>query len=61
MALNEPKLIFDCGFEQQMSTRDIVDTTKQITRSFGINRRHSMPFVMHLCNIEQSVSKNSLF
>lgn len=40
-----------------MAARDIADTTKQIVRSFGANRRHCMPFVMHLCNLESSVGK----
>lgn len=55
MARNEPKIIVDCGFEHALTTQDILLTSKQIVRSFGENRRHCMPFVMHLCNLQPNV------
>lgn len=56
MVRNEPKLIIDCGFENDMMSREVYDTAKEIVTSFGENRQHREPFVMHLCNLNRYVS-----
>lgn len=56
MVRNEPKLIIDCGFENDMMSREVDDTAKQIEFSFAANRQHREPFVMHLCNLNRYVS-----
>lgn len=53
---NEPPLIFDCGFCEEMNKREIMTTAKQIKYSYLYNRNSLKPFVMHLCNM----NKNSL-
>lgn len=54
--LDDPPLIFDCGFCEEMSKFEIKDTARQIKYSYSENRMSVKPFVMHLCNLD----KNSL-
>lgn len=54
---NEQKLIFDCGFENEMSGREIHDIVHGLVKSFAKNRDHRAPFTMHLCNINTNVSE----
>lgn len=51
VALNKPKLIFDCGYSLQMTSRENKETAKQLTYCFGLNRSHQTPFVLHYCNM----------
>lgn len=57
---NEQKLIFDCGFENEMSGREIHDIVHGLVKSFAKNRDHRAPFTMHLCNINTNVSELAL-
>lgn len=51
MALNFPKIIFDCGYSAEMSYRENFEASKQLTRCFGSNRSHISPFVLHFANM----------
>lgn len=51
VVLDRPKLIFDCGYSHQMTSRENCETAKQLTRCFGLNRSHRTPFVLHFCNM----------
>lgn len=51
LVLDKPKLIFDCGFSHQMTSRENKETAKQLTYCFGLNRSHHTPFVLHYCNM----------
>lgn len=51
--LNKPKLIFDCGYSHEMTSRENKETAKQLTYCFGLNRSHATPFVLHFCNMNQ--------
>lgn len=52
--LSGPKLIFDCSFDATMSGLEIRSAGRQLHYCFGINRRHKMPFDLHLCNANTS-------
>lgn len=56
MLLNEPKLIFDCGFENEMTRREIENTAKQLMLCFGLNRDHRIPFDLNFCNLDPKVN-----
>lgn len=57
MLPGEQKLIFDCGFENEMSGREIHDIVQGLVKSFAKNRDHQSPFIMHFCNINTNVSR----
>lgn len=50
--VNDPKLIFDCGYSHEMSPRENLETAKQLSLCFGLNRSHRAPFVLHFSNID---------
>lgn len=52
---DEQKLIFDCGFEHEMTGREIHDIVQGLVKSFAKNRDHCSPFVMHFCKINPNV------
>lgn len=45
------KLIFDCSFEQYMTTRESTAAATQLLKCFGKNRLHKEPFDLHFCNV----------
>lgn len=51
--LNEPALVFDCGFNDIMSKYEIRDVSRQLKYAFSENRLDNRPFVMHLCNMNK--------
>lgn len=51
MILNAPKMIFDLGFDKEMSPRENLETARQLNIIIANNRRHRVPFVLHFCNI----------
>lgn len=53
MILNQPPLVFDCGFNDIMSKYEIRDAARQLKYAFSENRLASRPFVMHLCNMKK--------
>ena len=46
------KLIFDCSYEQHMSTFERRATAKQLLIGFSNNRKHKDPFDLHFCNVD---------
>ncbi|XP_055312131.1 mitochondrial ribonuclease P protein 1 homolog [Sitodiplosis mosellana] len=53
LLLNEPPLVFDCGFQDVMSKYEIRDAARQLKYAFSENRLDRRPFVMHLCNMNK--------
>lgn len=51
-ALNDPKIIFDCGYSAEMNVRENTEAVKQLTMCYGLNRSHRTPFVLHFCNMD---------
>lgn len=45
------KLVIDCGYEQNMTKRENLNTAKQLMLLFADNRVHIDPFDLHFCNI----------
>lgn len=56
MILNDSKLIFDCSFSKMMNNRENKNAAEQITRCFGLNRDHKIPFVLHLTGLDPDSS-----
>lgn len=55
MILDQQELIFDCGFENEMTSREVDQTAKELAQSFHRIRSHSTPFIMHLYNLNPTV------
>lgn len=51
VALNDPKIIFDCSFSSGMTYRENQEAAKQLTLCFGLNRSHRLPYVLHYCGM----------
>lgn len=51
--LDDPPLLFDCGFNHTMTKQETKSCAKQLGYSFKQNRLHKRPFVIHLCNIDK--------
>ncbi|CAL1680324.1 unnamed protein product [Lasius platythorax] len=49
----EPKIVFDCGYEDNMNQREIHNCAKQLTLSFASNRIHVNPMFLHFCNLKE--------
>lgn len=49
----EPKIVFDCGYEDNMNQREIHNCAKQLTLSFASNRVHVNPMFLHFCNLKE--------
>lgn len=45
----EPKLVFDCSYDQYMNPREASNAGKQLMLSFAENRFHDIPFDLHFC------------
>ncbi|EFN61159.1 RNA (guanine-9-)-methyltransferase domain-containing protein 1-like protein, mitochondrial [Camponotus floridanus] len=52
----EPKIVFDCGYEEYMSPREIHACAKQLTLSFAANRVHINPMSLYFCNMNEAGS-----
>ncbi|KAL6443378.1 hypothetical protein ACFW04_002918 [Cataglyphis niger] len=48
----EPKIVFDCGYEDSMTQREMHNCAKQLTLSFAINRLHVNPMSLYFCNMK---------
>lgn len=55
MIFDQQELIFDCGFENEMTSREVDQTAKELAKSFHQNRSHRTPFIMHLYNLNTTV------
>lgn len=54
VALNAPKLIFDCSYTQEMTFRENSEAAKQLAYCFSLNRQHRDPFTLHFCGIDRT-------
>lgn len=48
--LNNPKIIFDCSYDQFMNKTALRSLARQIVRSFSENRKNVLPFDLYLCS-----------
>lgn len=48
------QLIFDCGYEGNMTHHEIKNTANQLCYAFGRNRDHRRPFYFYFSNINQN-------
>lgn len=46
-------MVFDLGFDNQMTPRENIEASRQLVRIMSNNRNHRLPFVMHFCNAYQ--------
>lgn len=46
----EPKVVFDCGYESDMTEREIHNCAKQLSLAFASNRGHCDPMYFYFCN-----------
>lgn len=44
------KLIFDCSYDEHMTSREAKNAAKQLMYCFAENRLHREPFDLHFCN-----------
>lgn len=49
----ESKIVFDCSYESNMSTREIHNCAKQMVLAFANNRTHSNPMDLYFCNFNK--------
>ncbi|XP_018337928.1 PREDICTED: mitochondrial ribonuclease P protein 1 homolog, partial [Trachymyrmex septentrionalis] len=49
----EPKLVFDCSYEDHMTKREIHNCSKQLALSFAHNRNHANPLTLYFCNFNK--------
>lgn len=49
----EPKIVFDCDYENHMTQREIHDCAKQLILSFASNRIHANPMFLYYCNLKE--------
>lgn len=48
----EPKIVFDCSYEDYMTQREIHACAKQLIMSFANNRTHVNPLSLYFCNLK---------
>ncbi|XP_046813314.1 mitochondrial ribonuclease P protein 1 homolog [Vespa crabro] len=46
----EPKIVFDCGYDNLMTNHEIMNCAKQLLLSFVYNRLHKNPADIYFCN-----------
>lgn len=49
----EPKIVFDCGYDNAMSSREIHNCAKQLSLAFASNRNHVDPLSLYFCNFNK--------
>jgi len=49
----EPKIVFDCGYEDNMVYREIHNCAKQLQIAFAANRTHTAPLHQYFCNLKK--------
>ncbi|XP_032666299.1 mitochondrial ribonuclease P protein 1 homolog [Odontomachus brunneus] len=49
----EPKIVFDCGYEDYMNRRENHNCAKQLTLAFSVNRNHNNPMSLNFCNLKK--------
>ncbi|GLV44512.1 roswell [Carabus blaptoides fortunei] len=48
------KLVIDCGYDDNMTSRECMNCAKQLMLAFSENRIHDDPFDLHFCNVNNS-------
>lgn len=46
-------LVFDCSYDEHMTSQESRNTGKQLSLCFAMNRQHNRPFSLHLCNVDR--------
>lgn len=59
--LFEPKIVFDCSYEDYMTSNENHNCAKQLTLSFAANRIHDDPMFLHFCNLNEEGSLRTNF
>lgn len=49
----ESKIVFDCSYENNMTTREIHNCAKQLSLAFASNRTHIKPMDLYFCNFNR--------
>lgn len=49
----DPKIVFDCSYENNMTQREIHNCAKQLCMAFADNRIHVNPLCLYFCNFNQ--------
>ena len=49
----EPKIVFDCDYDNEMSQREIHNCAKQLSVAFASNRNHINPMFIYFCNFNK--------
>lgn len=49
----EPKLVIDCGYENDMNKIENHNCAKQLTLAFAANRIHHKPMFLNFCNLHE--------
>lgn len=52
--LYEPTIVFDCGFDREMSNLELKNCAKQMTICLAKNRIHKSPASIYLCNAHKT-------
>lgn len=52
----EPKLVFDCGYEDNMNQHETHNCAKQLSLAFASNRTHVNPMFIYFCNFNKDGS-----
>jgi len=50
----EPKIVLDCGYENDMNQREIHNCAKQMSLAFASNRSHVNPLCLYFCNFNKN-------
>lgn len=50
----EPKIVFDCSYEDHMTSSEIHNCAKQLTIAFARNRSHDNPMCLYFCNLNKN-------
>ncbi|EFN78582.1 RNA (guanine-9-)-methyltransferase domain-containing protein 1-like protein, mitochondrial [Harpegnathos saltator] len=54
----EPKIVFDCGYENFMTNIENHNCAKQLTLAFAANRIHDNPMFLYYCNLNEGSLRN---
>lgn len=49
----EPKIVFDCSYENDMTQRETHNCAKQMNLAFANNRSHINPLCLYFCNFNK--------
>lgn len=58
-AMFEPKLVFDCSYQDYMTRIENHNCAKQLTLAFAANRIHDNPMFLHFCNLKEGILRQN--